>query len=70
MDKETKLRRIALILFWIATARVLVWFVVRPHLADDLVSIVYMPVVFGLSAMYIGVCILHMLAEKCRKQND
>ena len=69
MNNEEKLRKAALILFWIATAGLLAWFIVKPHLADNLLDVVYVPAVVCIFVLYIVVCILHALAEKYRKQN-
>ena len=68
MNKEEKLKKAALILFWIATAGLLAWFIVKPHLADNLLDVVYVPAVVCIFVMYIVVCMLNAIADKYRKQ--
>ena len=70
MNKEEKLKKAALILFWIATAGLLAWFIIKPHLADNLLDVVYVPAVVCIFVMYIGVCILNAIAGKYRKQKS
>ena len=70
MDKEEKLRKAGLILFWVATAGLLTWFIVKPHLAENLLQVVYVPAVVCIFVMYIVVCILNAAANKYRKQKS
>ena len=70
MNKEEKLKKAALILFWIATAGLLAWFIVKPHLADNLLDVVYVPAVVCIFVMYIVVCILHAVANRNSRQKS
>ena len=70
MNREEKLRKSALILFWLATACLLTWFIVKPHLADNLLDVVYVPAVVCIFVMYVVVGILNAIADKYRKQKS
>lgn len=70
MNREEKLRKAALILFWAATICLLTWFVVKPHLADNLLDVVYVPAVVCIFVMYNVVCMLNAIAGKYRKQKS
>lgn len=70
MDKEEKLRKAGLILFWVATAGLLTWFIIKPHLADNILHVIYVPAATCIFVMYIGVCILNAVANKYSKQKS
>lgn len=70
MNKEEKLRKAGLILFWIATAALLTWFIIKPHLANNILQVTYVPAVVCIFVMYIVVCILNAVANKYSKQKS
>ncbi len=70
MKYEEKLRKAPLILFWVATTGLLVWFVVKPHLADNILHAIYVPSVVCIFVMYIVVGILNAVANKYSKQKS
>ena len=70
MNNEEKLRKAALILFWVATACLLTWFIIKPHLADNILDVVYLPSVVCIVVMYVVVCMLNAIAGKYRKQKS
>ena len=70
MNRKEKLRKAALILFWVATICLLTWFVVKPHLADNILYVIYVPAATCIFVMYIGVCILNAVANKYSKQKS
>lgn len=70
MNKEEKLRKAALILFWVSTAGLLVWFIIKPHLAENLLHVVYVPAVVCIFVMYLVVCILNAVANRNSRQKS
>ena len=70
MNNEEKLRKAALILFWVATACLLTWFIIKPHLAENLLHVVYVPAVVCIFVMYLVVCILNAVANRNSRQKS